>query len=147
MNIKKVVYAICILLLSQTCASAGQVAEREGINYYNEGVRAQKAGGLDSAMNAYQKAMVIGLDVSNYRKFIYNNVAVIYAEQGDLEKAESMFLEALRLDPFYRQANFNLGILYLRQGFCQKAAEYLTKTLDGRGSYSVEEELTLDPSA
>ncbi|HRZ14183.1 MAG TPA: tetratricopeptide repeat protein [Candidatus Omnitrophota bacterium] len=145
MNIKKVVYVISILLLSQALASAGELTQPEGLNYYNEGVRAQKAGGAEMAMNAYQKAMVIGLDVALYRKFIYNNVAVIYAEQGDLEKAESMFLEALRLDPFYRQANFNLGILYLRQGFCQKAAEYLTKTLNGAGNYTIEEEHHPEP--
>ncbi len=47
-----------------------------------------------------------------YQKFIINNMGVIYALRSDWPMAESFFLSALKLDPEYRPALLNLGLVY-----------------------------------
>lgn len=44
----------------------------------------------------------------------YNNLAVLYAAQGDLDKARAALEAALRSNPSYATAQENLGDLYLR---------------------------------
>lgn len=135
--------ALVLSLLVVMCAGmcfASDLTAKEGINYFNEGVKAQKSGDLQTAMMAYQKAMYVGLDVATYRKFIYNNVGAIYAETGNAAQAEEMFVEALRIDPAYKQANLNLGIFYIKMGQCNKALEFLTRAYGMTGTYSIEEE-------
>jgi tetratricopeptide (TPR) repeat protein len=138
--VRKVLVAIAAVLLWTSVLYAGKLIEEEGLNYYNEGVQAQKTGNFDTALASYQKAMVIGLDASNYRAYIFNNVGVIYSEKGDMDKAESMFLEALKIDPEYKPANFNIAVLYMKQGLCNKAMVYLTKSYNISGEYVVEQE-------
>ena len=137
--------AIAAVLLWASVSYAGKLVEEEGINYYNEGVQAQKAGNLDTAVQSYQKAMVIGLDASNYRKFVYNNVGVIYSEKGEMDQAENMFLEALKIDPEYKATNFNIAVLYMKQGLCNKAMVYLTKSYNISGEYVIEQEKAPKP--
>jgi tetratricopeptide (TPR) repeat protein len=142
---RKVMVTIAAVLLWTSVLYAGKLVEEEGLNYYNEGVQAQKAGNLDTALVAYQKAMVIGLDAANYRKFIYNNVGVIYSDKGQMEQAEAMFLEALKLDTEYKATNFNLAVLYMKQGLCNKAMGYLTKSYNISGEYVIEQEKAPKP--
>ncbi|MBF0622475.1 MAG: tetratricopeptide repeat protein [Magnetococcales bacterium] len=42
----------------------------------------------------------------------YNNLAVLYAEQGDLEQARMALLRAIKTDPVYSTALDNLGDIY-----------------------------------
>lgn len=142
----KKVLGLC--LLAAMCAgvcSASELTAKEGINYFNEGVKAQKSGDLQTAMSAYQKAMFVGMDVVTYRKYIYNNVGAIYAETGNTTQAEEMFIESLKIDPAYKQANYNLGILYIKMGLCSKSLEYLTRAYGMTGAYSIEEEKSPQP--
>ncbi|HOU36473.1 MAG TPA: tetratricopeptide repeat protein [Candidatus Omnitrophota bacterium] len=138
---RKVIGTVAAVLILAGVSHAGKLVEEEGANYYNEGVKAQRAGVFDTAIVAYQKAMVIGLDAANYRKFVYNNVGVIYAEKGEMDQAEAMFLEALKLDPEYKAVNFNLAVLYMKQGLCNKAMIYLTKSYNISGEFVTEQEL------
>ncbi len=137
---RKVLLTIAAVLILAGAVYAGKITEEEGINYYNEGVQLQKTGSYDSALISYQKAMVIGLEVANYRKFIYNNVGAIYAAKGEMDQAEAMFLEAVKLDRDYKPANFNLAVLYMKQGLCNKAIAYLTKSYNISGEYALEPE-------
>ncbi|MDD4941319.1 MAG: tetratricopeptide repeat protein, partial [Candidatus Omnitrophica bacterium] len=121
---RKVSITVAAVLLWAGVSFAGKLVEEEGLNYYNEGIQLQKAGNFDAAIVSYQKAMVIGVDAANYRAFVYNNVGVIYAEKGEMDRAEAMFLEALKLDPDYKPANFNMAVLYMKQGLCNKAMIY-----------------------
>jgi tetratricopeptide (TPR) repeat protein len=143
--VRKLLVAIAAVLLWTSVLYAGKLVEEEGINYYNEGVQAQKAGNYDTAVQAYQKAMVIGLDAANYRKFIFNNVGVIYSEKGEMDQAENMFLEALKIDPDYKPTNFNIAVLYMKQGMCNKAMVYLTKSYNISGEYVIEQEKAPKP--
>jgi tetratricopeptide (TPR) repeat protein len=142
---RKVIGVAAAIFLFAGVSYAGKLAQEEGLNYYNEGVLAQKSGGLDSAIVAYQKAMVIGMEVASYRKFIFNNVGVIYAAKGQMEQAENMFLEALKLDPQYKPTNFNLAVLYMKQGLCNKAMVYLTKSYNISGEFVIETEKAPKP--
>ncbi|MCV2363552.1 tetratricopeptide repeat protein [Paucibacter sp. DJ1R-11] len=45
----------------------------------------------------------------------YNNLAVIHASQGDLDRARNELEQALRLQPNHAQAQENLGDVLLRQ--------------------------------
>lgn len=45
----------------------------------------------------------------------YNNLAVIHAGQGDLDRARNALEQALRLQPSHAQAQENLGDVLLRQ--------------------------------
>ena len=51
----------------------------------------------------------------------YNNLAVLQAAEGQLDRARSLLEAALRLDPSYRTAHQNLGDVLLRLG--QRAYE------------------------
>ncbi len=51
----------------------------------------------------------------------YNNLAVIEAAKGQLDRARSLLDTALRLDPAYRTAHENLGDVYIR--LAQRAYE------------------------
>ncbi|MFA5100846.1 MAG: tetratricopeptide repeat protein [Candidatus Omnitrophota bacterium] len=137
---RKVSITVAAVLLWAGVSFAGKLVEEEGLNYYNEGIQLQKAGNFDAAIVSYQKAMVIGVDAANYRTFVYNNVGVIYAEKGEMDRAEAMFLEALKLDPDYKPANFNMAVLYMKQGLCNKAMIYLTKSYNISGEFVIEQE-------
>ena len=137
---RRVLITAAAVLLWAGVSFAGKLVEQEGLNYYNEGIQLQKAGNVDGAIVSYQKAMVIGVDAANYRKFVYNNVGVIYAEKGEMDRAEAMFLEALKLDPEYKPANFNMAVLYMKQGLCNKAMIYLTKSYNISGEFVIEQE-------
>ncbi|MPN38304.1 hypothetical protein SDC9_185828 [bioreactor metagenome] len=70
----------------------------------------------------------------------YNNLAVLYAKQNELEKAQRALEMAVRGNPNYAVAYENLGDIYARL-----AAESFEKAqrLDGRMSASVAPKLTL----
>lgn len=51
----------------------------------------------------------------------YNNLAVIEAAKGQLDRARSLLETALRLDPAYRTAHENLGDVFVR--LAQRAYE------------------------
>ena len=51
----------------------------------------------------------------------YNNLAVLQAAEGQLDRAHSLLVTALRLDPGYRTAQQNLGDVLLR--LAQRAYE------------------------
>jgi tetratricopeptide (TPR) repeat protein len=137
--LKRTIVAGLFVLVLTGISYAG-IAASEAIGYYNEGVRAQKSGNSQGALIAYQKAMMMGITDARYRCYIFNNAAAAYAEQGDMGQAESMLQEALAVNPNYKLANFNMAVIYIRQGLCNKALDYLLRAHDVIGSFAVEEE-------
>jgi tetratricopeptide (TPR) repeat protein len=144
--VRKVLVMIAAVLLWTSVLYAGKLVEQEGLNYFNEGVRAQQNGNTDYALASYQKAMIMGLDASKYRAFILNNVGAIYAARGDTDQAESVLLEALKIDPEYKAANFNIAVLYMKQGLCNKAMTYLTRSYNMIGEFVIEPEKVKEPA-
>jgi len=59
----------------------------------------------------------------------YNNLAVLQAAGGQLDRARSLLETALRLDPAYRTAHENLGDVFVR--LAQRAYEAATGPRSG----------------
>jgi len=142
---KKIFFSIFIVLISFGFCYAGELFYEEVLNNYNEGVRAQKRNDFRQAMTGYQKALLLmGTAELNYKKSIFNNIGVLYAERGNLEDAQTAFIEALKIDPSYKQANFNLGIIYVKLGKTKEALKYLQKMSGRTDIFIVEEEKRLE---
>jgi Flp pilus assembly protein TadD len=69
----------------------------------------------------------------------YNNLAVLHAAQGQLDKARELLETALRHDPSYMIARENLGDVFIRLA----RREYERVTASGRGSTALDNKLNL----
>jgi len=130
MVFKNAVFFSLALLVFGNFSYAGELASKEAMNYYNEGIQAQKSGNFEAAIAAYRKALLLGVEDIKYQKFIINNIGVIYAKNGDLENAKAMFKEVLSIDPNYETAVFNLGLIYDKEPDKIKAMEYWLRILE-----------------
>jgi tetratricopeptide (TPR) repeat protein len=65
-----------------------------------------------------------------YQKFIINNMGVIYALRSDWKQAEQFFVAALKIDPEYRPAQLNLGLVYDKTKDQLTQLEYWAKMFD-----------------
>jgi len=130
MVFRNIVFLFLALVVFGNFSYAGELASKEAMNYYNEGIQAQKSGNFEAAIIAYQKALLLGVGDIKYQKFIINNIGVIHANNGDLENAEAAFEEALSIDPNYETAVFNLGLIYDKEPDKIKAMQYWLKVLE-----------------
>ena len=64
------------------------------------------------------------------RKERYYQNAVRYFEKGDYGSAAIQFRNALRLDPHYADAHYQLAQCYLKQGLVDRAYSELSSTVD-----------------
>lgn len=69
----------------------------------------------------------------------YNNLAVLYAAQGKIDKARELLETALRHDPSYFTAHENLGDVFMRLA----RREYERAAASGRGDPELERKLKL----
>lgn len=83
----------------------------------------RKAGRPDDAEVLYQKA----LEINPAYSLAYINLSVIYVQQKDFLKAESILLEGLRNGAKSHKLYNNLGVLYNRIGEFGKAAAILER--------------------
>ena len=112
MDLRRGFLLLTALLFYFSLSYAGELTSQEAVNYYNEGVKAQKAANFAAADSAYQKVLLLDPYNPEWQKFILNNRAIMYAQQGDLEKAEAAFNEVLTMDPNYQPTKLNLGFIY-----------------------------------
>ena len=91
---------------------AGSLLSQEAVNYYNEGVQAQKGGDFSKAGMSYQKTMLVDPSNIELQKGIFNNLGIMFAQQGNLEEAERYFRKVIEMDPGYKPAQMNLGLIY-----------------------------------
>jgi len=142
---KSVFILFFIFLLCNIVFGSGLFSEK-AIGYYNEGVRAQKRGDFYTAQMNYQKSILLGI---SYKKFVFNNMGVLYANLQDTGRAETTFKEALMIDPNYDTVAYNLSLLYLKlsifykeNGDVKNALENLEKAFyyHPKKSYIIEEE-------
>lgn len=123
-------WVLLLIFLFCNLSYAAELVSKEAVNYYNEGVKAQKAGNFAMAEINYQKTLLLDPYNTSWQKFIINNRGVMYARQGDLEKSEAAFDEALRIDPNYKPAQLNLGFIYETRRTKLESLEYWLKVLN-----------------
>jgi tetratricopeptide (TPR) repeat protein len=70
-----------------------------------KGVEALKSNQLKAAEEAFQQVLRGGGKVS----FVYNNLGIVYQQQGEHERAADQFREAIRLQPNYAAPYILLG--------------------------------------
>ena len=73
-----------------------------------KGVALAESGRRQEAIDAFS---ALATDFPNLPE-PYNNLAVLYASEGELDKALSTLLEAIRIHPSYATAHENLGDVY-----------------------------------
>ena len=69
-------------------------------------------------LNELDKARDLFIELTNEHPDLpepYNNLAVIYASQGDFEKAQKALQQAIRTHPSYATAHENLGDIYAKR--------------------------------
>jgi len=118
-----------IIILFCGIVYGSELFYEEAVGRYNEGVRAQKARDFYSAQTSYQKSIIIDKG-TRCKKYIFNNLGVLYIENGQVAKAEIAFREALRLDPDYKTAASNIALLYLKLAISYKDKGDTTRALD-----------------
>jgi tetratricopeptide (TPR) repeat protein len=91
----------------------------------------QRATGLVQDSNYANAISLLEQAAAQYQlPTIYNNLGVLYANAGNLQKAEEAYQSALKIDPNDQVANFNLGLLKQAQGKLGEAAGYYDKAPD-----------------
>jgi tetratricopeptide (TPR) repeat protein len=85
----------------------------EAKTYYNKAVRAQNKGDFDRAYTLYQKTMLLN---AAFQVPVINNLGVMFVYRNDWDKAKASFSEVLSVNPDYKPALFNLGLLHYMRG-------------------------------
>ncbi len=79
----------------------------------------------------YQK---VANQFGDYRA--YNNIGMIYFEQGDIAEARRAYAKALNAQPNNADVNYNAGLAAMADGDLAKAEEYLGKAAGTEGNLS-----------
>ena len=139
---------VLFFIFSFHCAYAGELMSNEAVNYYNEGVKAQKARNFAAADVAFQKALLLNPNDPQCFKAALNNRGIIYAQGGDLETAQKIFEDLYKMDPHSRQVRMNLGLIYEKTKTRLESLEYWVKIFDLEGLkprvFLIEEEMRVD---
>lgn len=77
-----------------------------------------------------------GLEKSPGVALLHNNMGFERLMNGRLNEAESEFAAALRLDPKYEKAYFNLGLVYMKARDWERARAYLEAALSIKSYYA-----------
>lgn len=95
---------------------------------YFKALRALEENRLRKAMTFFDESLKINADVKEQ----YNNIAGTLASYGHHERAISLFEGALKIDPFYWQANANLAHLLFSLEKYREAAFFYQRSIEGK---------------
>jgi len=98
---------------------ATELAPKEGLLHANLGVALSQTGMHKEALFSFDKALQLGYDSSGLR---YNR-GVSFAHLNLIDEAVTELEKALSLDRRMVKAEYDLGVLYNRQGNRKKAQE------------------------
>ncbi len=76
----------------------------------------------------------VAKQLNDYRA--YNNMGMIYFEQGNVAEARRAYAKALAIDAQNPDVNFNAGVAAMAEGDLAKAEEYLGKAAGTQGNLS-----------
>jgi len=91
----------------------------------------QKAGHTDKAITLYQKSLEQSRDLF----FVWNNLGLLLMEKENYSDAAEMFKSAADLAPEDPRPFYNIGLIYQRAVYDEKALEYFLKSLDRDPKY------------
>lgn len=98
----------------------------EVIDLLDQGIQAFKAGRLAEAKKLYQRV----LRLEPRAKEALNNLATIYARQGDHAQAQAMYRKAIELDPLYVMPRCNLAMYMLDNDQLEEAQATIDPLVD-----------------
>ena len=153
-TITKYNFILAMILLLMACAGASKTEKKEKNvtieEHFQLASKAADKGNLEEAVREYKK--VLELDSKNARAHL--NLGIVYGRQGNLiveppkdildlaayhieqipktsmwRKEISEYKEALRIDPHFAEARFNLGVAYQEKGDLKEAIAEYQKTL------------------
>lgn len=90
-----------------------------GDAHHNLGVALAESGRWEEAVKAYQKALAIL--TYTHPESSYTTLGLAYYNLGRLGEAESVLLQAIRLEPTLQAARYNLGLVLLKAGRQEEA--------------------------
>ena len=97
--------------------------QKQARDYRQEGLRLQKSGDMEGALNFFQKA----IEIDPAYAAAYNDIGIIYESLGFADRAEAAYLEAIRLMPELTSPYSNLALLYEGQNRQEDAFIYWSK--------------------
>ena len=121
---------VLAFLLCYNLSYAGELLSKEAAKYYNEGVRAQKTRDFISANTAFKKALLLDPYNPKWHRADMNNFGIVCTLRGEFDKAEWAFKETLKIEPNYKPAMLNLGLVYELSKPRLEALEYWMKVLE-----------------
>ena len=133
---KKIIYIIALLLLSDICLAAGSIdADSDKASLYKAGkklvIKAKKLEEKDKvekALKLYSKAYDKLLKAYNKDKKnpdVLNYLGFTLRKAGNFEKAETFYLAGLEIKPDHKGINEYLGELYIKTNRIELAKERL----------------------
>jgi len=126
----KLALLLCVAVVLTLSLYSDELSSGMVADYFAEGLKAQKQGNYFAALTAYKKAMLVEPENEEYAKYILNNIGLLLMYQGDIQGAGYYFQEALRIDPAYRPAQLNLGLVLDRKGDKLIALQYWIDILE-----------------
>lgn len=114
---------VALLVVGSACGR-GEPTGAEQARTLSEGLRAHSAGRLDEAARLYGD--VLEHDPDN--KFAHYNLGLIEQIRGG-GRAEAEYREALRIDPNFAPALFNLAIIRAQAGSVQEAIDLYRRVI------------------
>lgn len=90
-----------------------------------------KAGRVDKAIGLYQKSLEQSRDLF----FVWNNLGLLLMEKENYSDAAEMFKSAADLAPEDPRPFYNIGLIYQKAVYDEKALEYFTKSLERDPKY------------
>jgi len=93
------------------------------ITYYNLGKIYNVLKDYEKALYYYNRALYVNPDFPP----IYNDIAAVFDGKGDYDIANKYLVKAIRLHRDSIEANFNVGLSYLREGQPEKAIRHFQR--------------------
>lgn len=87
------------------------VFAQPGMDYFDQGIKAAKAGDYKSALKQFEKAKEAGLDSAA----LQFNFGVVYYKLGQYEKAKQAFTVLTKVGNYQQLAHYNLGLIANKQ--------------------------------
>ena len=90
-------------------------AAKEAFAYYRDGMSAQAEGEYAEAFSNYEEALRLEEDPYD-RSYILYNMGLIYASNGEHDKALDLYHQAIELNPRMPQALNNVAVIHHYRG-------------------------------